>query len=95
MTRDPWTDDTAFLEAVDDFCTQAGPAADALAHEAARVFGHNMPDLMGSLMCYLAYVNMYTHAKGTPYEKINIAFQEVITLPFVQQVASKAVGEKV
>jgi hypothetical protein len=90
-----WDTNEEFLNAIDDFCLQAGPAADALANIAAEQFtGKPMPELMGSMMCYLAFIGMYSLAKGTPLEKLHIAFQEVIMLPFVQQMTTKAMGDK-
>jgi len=91
-----WDTDEDFLTAVDDLCTQAAPSAHALAAQTAKTFaGKPMPELMGSMMCYLAFIALYDNATGTPLEKLHIAFQEVIALPFVQQVATKAVGEKI
>lgn len=90
-----WQGNPDLMQAVDDFMAAAAPSADALATAIATAYeGKQLPELLGSVMAYLAYVQCYAGAQGAPHIKIQVAFQDVIQLPFVQQLASRAIGEQ-
>lgn len=91
-----WQANKALMRAVDHFMKEAGPAADNLAHEIAAAYGGDqMPDLLNSVMAYLAYMECYLAAEGEPHIRLQVAFQDVIGLPFVQALASRAMGERI
>lgn len=91
-----WQANEGLMQAVDDFMQACGPAADNLATEIASAYSNvPLPELLGSVMAYLAYVQCYNNSQETaPHLKVQIAFQDVIALPFVQQLATKAIGEQ-
>jgi len=89
-----WQANEALMGAVDDFMKTCGPAADNLAIEIAAAYAEApLPDLLGSVMAYLAFIQCYNNSTETEaHLKVQIAFQDVIALPFVQQLATKAIG---
>lgn len=91
-----WQAHDGLMQAVDEFMYGVAPLADNLATQIAAAYeGEPLPDLLNSVMAYLAYVELYSAASMThaePHIRLQVAFQDVISLPFVQQLASKAIG---